>query len=115
MTKENSSKTVKELAQVIGGIVRGDESASITGIASLSTAEHGDIAFVEDISAIEQAANSRASCLIVPKGFELDQRTTVEVQKPKLAFALVAEVLMPPQRWMTAFSLAPTFAWVLRQ
>jgi len=106
MTKENSSKTVKELAQVIGGIVRGDESASITGIASLSTAEHGDIAFVEDISAIEQAANSRASCLIVPKGFELDQRTTVEVQKPKLAFALVAEVLMPRQQRSPAIDLS---------
>src|SRR6266481_9756019 len=98
MTKENSSKTVRELAQVVGGVVHGDESAPITGIASLSTAEHGDIAFVEDSSAIELAVNSRASCLIVPKGFELDQRTTVEVQKPKLAFAVAAAVLLPQQQ-----------------
>jgi UDP-3-O-[3-hydroxymyristoyl] glucosamine N-acyltransferase len=95
MTKENSSKSVKELAKVIGGIVRGDESAQITGIANLSTAEHGDIAFVEDKTAVEPAVNSRASCLIVPIGFELDQRTTIEVQKPKLAFSFAAAVLRP--------------------
>lgn len=107
---ENRSLTVSELAENIGGRVFGDESALISGIASLETAEEGDIAYVEDPKHFDAAKASRASCLIVPNGFRTstseasedgsprsESPVLVEVARPKLAFALIAKVLQPPK------------------
>ena len=86
-------KRVAELAARVGGRVVGDESVLIRRVASLERAGEGEIAFVEDVKMLERARESRASCLIVPEGFEVDARCRIEAARPKLAFALVAELL----------------------
>jgi UDP-3-O-[3-hydroxymyristoyl] glucosamine N-acyltransferase len=105
---EEKSFTVSDLAAHLGSEVRGDGEVLIRNVASLEDARDGEIAYVEDEKFFEAGAASSASCLIVPKKFVAKFRgttgerrsgpTLIEVQKPKLAFALVAELLHPQKR-----------------
>ncbi|MFZ0963560.1 MAG: UDP-3-O-(3-hydroxymyristoyl)glucosamine N-acyltransferase, partial [Terriglobia bacterium] len=50
---------------------------------------------VESPRALEQAAASRAGCLLVPEGASLAGQTTIAVSYPKLALVRAAEALHP--------------------
>ena len=76
----------------------GDGDIVIESVASLEAAGERTIAYVEDEKLFGAAAASRASCLLVPPGTNIDARCRIEVAKPKLAFALIAEVLHPPKQ-----------------
>jgi UDP-3-O-[3-hydroxymyristoyl] glucosamine N-acyltransferase len=92
-------KTVGELAAIVDGRIVGDDTISVRRVAALESAEEGDIVFVEDPKLFESARNSKASCVIAPTGVQLDgARATIEVGRPKLAFALISEALHPPKR-----------------
>ncbi|HEV7373935.1 MAG TPA: UDP-3-O-(3-hydroxymyristoyl)glucosamine N-acyltransferase [Pyrinomonadaceae bacterium] len=98
MSQETREITVAELAVCAGGRVVGDGSGLIKGIASFESAGAGEIAFIEDSKLLESARESRASCLIVPEGAQVDAMCRIEVKHPKLAFALIAGLLYPPKR-----------------
>lgn len=91
-------KSVSELAEHVSGRVAGNGGVMIRQVASLDSAGEGDIAYVEDEKLFAAANASQASCLIVPEGAEVQAGSKIEVKKPKLAFALIAEVLHPPKR-----------------
>lgn len=102
MNDESRRMTLAEAAALAGGrVVGGDDGAVlIERVASLEGAGEGAISFVEDEKFFDEAKASRASCLFVPEGMgaragEFAARL-VEVARPKLAFALVAEVLHAP-------------------
>jgi UDP-3-O-[3-hydroxymyristoyl] glucosamine N-acyltransferase len=97
MSQERREVTVAELAAHVGGRVRGDRDCLIRGIASLESAAAGEIAFIEDRRLLESARESQASCLIVHEGAETEAPCVIEVKHPKLAFALIAEMLHPPK------------------
>jgi UDP-3-O-[3-hydroxymyristoyl] glucosamine N-acyltransferase len=94
--------TVADLAKVSGGRTIGDGALHIVRVADLETAGAGDIAYVEDEKFFARAQASQASCLIVSPQFISSQEesgsTFIEVAKPKLAFALIAEILHPQTR-----------------
>jgi UDP-3-O-[3-hydroxymyristoyl] glucosamine N-acyltransferase len=96
MSQQAAGRTVAELAALVGGrAVRGG-GAHVWRVASLASAGEGDVAFVEDEKHFEAARACRASCVIVPEGAapKLEGLTSViEAARPKLAFALMAEVL----------------------
>jgi UDP-3-O-[3-hydroxymyristoyl] glucosamine N-acyltransferase len=105
MNNESRRMSVAELAALVGGRVAGggDAGVLIERVASLEGAGAGAISFVEDGKFLESARASRASCLLVPEGMGETAAgefaaTLVEVARPKLAFALVAEVLHAPAR-----------------
>ncbi len=106
MMDSQKGRTVAELAALVGGRVRGDESIHIESVADMESASEGDIAFVEDARLFENARRSRASCLIVPEGAEVNVPCSIEAARPKLAFAQIAELLHPLKR--LAPSLHPT-------
>ena len=101
-------RTVAELASLVGGQVVGDAGASVRRVASIEAAGEGDVAFVEEEKFFEAARASRATCLIAPEGAGAElvgagdklggARSVIEVARPKLAFALIAEVLHPARR-----------------
>lgn len=99
MSVENKRMTVAELALLVGGrVVGGDAGVLIARVASLESAGAGACSFVEEEKFLEGAKKSRASCLLVSAGMSDAAAgefaaTLVEVARPKLAFALVAEVL----------------------
>jgi UDP-3-O-[3-hydroxymyristoyl] glucosamine N-acyltransferase len=105
--KDNESSTVSELAEQVGGRLLGNGNIEIGGVGNLDSAGPGDIAYVEDQKFFEAGRSSPASCLIVSSeyiaflnGAETDPesgKALIEVAKPKLAFALIAELLHPPK------------------
>ncbi len=96
--------SVAELANHTRGTVVGDETIEVCRIADLALAKSGEIAYVEDEKHFDAARESEASCLIVPDGFQSSgaesapDRALIQVPKPKLAFALVAQLLHPQKR-----------------
>jgi UDP-3-O-[3-hydroxymyristoyl] glucosamine N-acyltransferase len=97
--KTNEATTVNELAALVGGRVVGDGGRAVARVSSIESAGEGDVVFVEDEKFFEAARGCLASCAIVPegKGFE-GGPSVIEAARPKLAFALVAEVLHPQKR-----------------
>ncbi len=93
-----TAKTVSELAAHAGGRVLGEGDTTINRVASLDSAGEGDITYVEEERLFAAAANSKASCVIAPLGTDVKVPCRIEVKDPKLAFALIAEVLHPPKR-----------------
>src|SRR5258708_23982980 len=90
-------RTVSELAAHVGGHAFGDGNIVIHRAASLETAGEGEIAYVEDEKLFAEASASKASCVIAPDGSDVKAPCRIEVKKPKLAFALIAEILHPPK------------------
>ncbi|MEP7147696.1 MAG: UDP-3-O-(3-hydroxymyristoyl)glucosamine N-acyltransferase [Acidobacteriota bacterium] len=88
----------REIAELVGGELRGDGDVEITSVASLTSAGDGHVAFVEkNIEHPETAA----SCLIVPINLKVsnsDHTTVIAVSNPRLAFSQVAAVLHPRKR-----------------
>ncbi|MBA3440354.1 MAG: UDP-3-O-(3-hydroxymyristoyl)glucosamine N-acyltransferase [Pyrinomonadaceae bacterium] len=99
MRKQSVRRTVAELAEHVGGRVIGDGSVMVERVASIESAGAGAIAFVEDAKLLENAQNSRASCLIVPPGAHANAESLIETARPKLAFARIAELLHPPKQY----------------
>jgi UDP-3-O-[3-hydroxymyristoyl] glucosamine N-acyltransferase len=105
---ETKLLTIAELATHVDGRLIGDGSIHIEGVANLDTAAAGEIAYVEQKKFFGAAVSSQASCLIVPQEFvesfkdPIIERefgpALIEVAKPKLAFALIAELLHPQKR-----------------
>src|SRR6266403_1617201 len=93
-----TTKTVSELAAHVGGRLFGAGDISINRVASLDSASEGDIAYVEEEKLFAAAAKSKASCVIAPLGTTVEVPCRIEVKNPKLAFALMAEVLHPPKQ-----------------
>lgn len=93
-----NEKSVSELAAHAGGQLVGDGDVLIRRVNGLDSAGEGDIAYVEDEKFFERAARSGASCVIVPETATLEIPCQIKVKKPKLAFALVAEILHQPKR-----------------
>ena len=94
-----NARTIAELAAHVGGRVVGDRDCLIKRVASLESAGAGDITFIEDRKLLESAQTIRASCLIVPEGARVEAPCVIEVKRPKLAFALIAELLHPAKRY----------------
>src|SRR5882762_8657358 len=93
-----TAKTVSELGEHVGGRVFGNGSIAINRVGSLDSAGEGDIAYVEDEKFFAVATKSKASCVITPMDTNLKVPCRIEVKNPKLAFALIAEVLHPPKQ-----------------
>ena len=98
MGAESKRNCLAELSALVGGRLIGDGAICIHRVNSLEAASEGEIAYVEDENFWEKAGSSRASCLIVREGAPIESKCRIEVKNPKLAFALIAEVLHPPKQ-----------------
>src|ERR1044072_7460243 len=100
--------TTAELAGHVSGRLIGDGSVHIARVADVAAAGSGEITYVQGHKFFEAAKATGASCLIAPQSFVEFLGTAVanhefgpaiiEVEKPKLAFALVARLLHPGVR-----------------
>lgn len=88
---------LREIATLLSAELVGDGDAEIERVAELSIASDGEIAFAENA---ESAGLSNASCVIVPTNVEIPRAGFVlRSSNPRLAFAIVAEMLHPPKVW----------------
>jgi UDP-3-O-[3-hydroxymyristoyl] glucosamine N-acyltransferase len=85
-------KTLKELAQLVGGEVIGDGKVKILGVAPIEEARKGEITFVAHPRYLPKLKQTEASAVIVsPKVREAD-KPLLRVANPYLAFAKILEV-----------------------
>lgn len=77
---------LSQLAEMLDGELLG-EDVEITGLASLTDAAPGDLAFIESPKYLSRAQATAASALIVTPGLEIPGRPVIRVAKPRLAFA----------------------------
>jgi UDP-3-O-[3-hydroxymyristoyl] glucosamine N-acyltransferase len=87
---------LKEIAELIGGEVIGDDQVMITGIHSLLEASPGEISFFGDPRFKERLKETKASALLVPAFTELYAGPQVVVPNPALAYARVASLFASP-------------------
>jgi UDP-3-O-[3-hydroxymyristoyl] glucosamine N-acyltransferase len=85
-------RTAQEIAEYIGGELRGDSMILLDSIASLKNAGPTDLSYAEEKFHTE-VAQSRAGCVIVRSG-EFPSKTIIAVGNPKLAFARAAARLL---------------------
>jgi UDP-3-O-[3-hydroxymyristoyl] glucosamine N-acyltransferase len=81
--------TLKELADLVGGSVVGDESLEVTRVAPIDQAGPGAIAFVANPRYLAKLGGSRASAVIVGQDVEASGRALIRCHNPYLAFAKI--------------------------
>lgn len=91
------NKSLKELADLVGGKVKGKGDTLINSAAKVEDAKEGEIAFAVSEKFLRFAEESKASAVIVPENVEDFSKPVIRVANPRLAFAKVLEVFSPPQ------------------
>ncbi len=90
-------KRLEELAELVGGTLRGDGSVVITGVASLEEACKGDITFLSHPRYKRFLATTKASAVVVSPELAdtMAGRNLIVVQNPYLAFARIMASIGP--------------------
>ena len=89
-----------ELAERVGGTVRGDPKRVIRGISTLDQAGPHELSFLTNRKYRDQAERTEAGALLVAPGSGLTDRDLLEVDEPYLALAELLELFhpAPPRR-----------------
>lgn len=90
------SLTVGEVAERVGGIVEGDATRMITGLAGIEDAGADDLTMVVSARWARRLADSDAGAALVPPGLDVGDAgaALVRVENPRLALAVVAPFLV---------------------
>ena len=92
--------TLGELAEHVGGRVEGDATCVIENVASLASAQANQISFYLGGKHSESLAGTKAGAVIVAEQhINLVATNCVVVTSPQLAFALIATILNPSERF----------------
>lgn len=82
-------KTLGELAELVGGRIKGDASIEITGCAPFEMAQEGDITFVRGDKYVARLDETSASVVITPPEVVSSERSLLWAENPQLAFAKI--------------------------
>ena len=85
-------RTAREIAEHVGGELRGDGLTVLASVASLKNAGSNDLSYAEE-KFHDDVTPSRAGCVIVRSG-EWPSKTVIVAPNPKLAFARAAAWLL---------------------
>lgn len=91
-------KTLKELADHVGGEVFGDGDLTISGVSGIAEAGEGDITFVANPKYMEYLTKTEASAVIVSPEIEFDKKPLIKVENPYLAFASVVALMTETEK-----------------
>jgi UDP-3-O-[3-hydroxymyristoyl] glucosamine N-acyltransferase len=88
MTEKNIS--LETLADMVKGLVMGDKSVHVRGVAPLENAGPADISFLAKANQSELLQNTRAGAVLVPLGVVgRDKLPVIQVKDPYLAVAII--------------------------
>lgn len=82
-----TTRTLQELAEYLGGIVRGDGTVQISGLAPLDNAAPDRITFLANPKYAAKVAETRAGGVLMTPGSEAYGRNVIELANPYLGFA----------------------------
>jgi UDP-3-O-[3-hydroxymyristoyl] glucosamine N-acyltransferase len=86
-----------ELADEIGGNVRGDRDRVVTGVATLERAGPDELSFLTNRRYRAQAERTCAGAVLVAPGTDLEGHDLLEADEPYLALAKLLELFHPSQ------------------
>lgn len=89
--------TLAKLAKLLDAILHGDPQTVITRAAGVDYAGDGAVVFAEDERTAALAFRGRASAVITNDQFSCKDKPCLIVEKPRLAFAQVLEILAPEE------------------
>jgi UDP-3-O-[3-hydroxymyristoyl] glucosamine N-acyltransferase len=92
---QGDTRSLGELARLVGGELTGDPAIPIRGLAPLERAAPGDLSFVTGLKHLEAAERSGASALLAPPDLELPGRAVVRVAHPLAAVARLLHIFHP--------------------
>ena len=98
--------TLRELAELVGGRVCGDERTAIHGAAILRDAHPGQITLADRPQLADQLAASQASAVVVPEDFQPAGLPHITVDNVHQAFARIVS-LFRPRRTQTPVGVSP--------
>lgn len=88
-------KSLRQIAEILGGELAGDPDCLISGVGALEQAESHQIAFAEKGKSLKLLARTRAGAVVVPPGVQAPQKNLVRVDNPRLAFARLTALFHP--------------------
>ncbi len=83
--------TLAEIARWLNGIVEGDGSVEITGLAKIEQAQHGHLTFIANPKYTKFFDQTRASAILVGRDFPSCDKNVVRVQDPYYSFLVLAK------------------------
>lgn len=94
-TVDKMQKSLKELADLVGGELNGNPDLQLSGAADIDDAEEGDIVFAETPKHLDVAIQSKASAIVAFPGATDSGKPTVTVRNPRYAFAQILAIFSP--------------------
>jgi UDP-3-O-[3-hydroxymyristoyl] glucosamine N-acyltransferase len=82
-------KSLKELAEYVGGTVVGDDEVEISGVAAIELAQAGEITFIAHPRFLSKLVETNASAVIVSKEIPSSPKPLLCINNPYLAFAKI--------------------------
>jgi len=100
MQRRANPVPLKDVADLVGGLVIGDADTPLSGISIIESAVPGDLVFLEDTRSVPAALVSKASAVIACEGVAAEvkkdwKKAILVAAHPKLAFARAARILCP--------------------
>ncbi len=92
-------KTLKELAESVGGEAEGDTRVTIKGVAGIKEAGVGEITFIANMKYIGDLVSTRASAVIAAPGIDVGGRPCLRAKNPYFAFAKVLTLFTPKKKF----------------
>lgn len=90
-------RRLQELASTVDGTVAGSEQAEITGAATISRSQHGDITFAATQNHYDKFIESAASAVVVSSSVEINpDRSAIVVDDAVDAFGKIVALFRPP-------------------
>jgi len=93
------NKTAQALAQIINGKLIGDEKLPITGITNAENPIEGHISFASDPKTFKKLNTSTIACIITNSQITESQKTLIQVDNPKLAWAKLLGLFFPAPQY----------------
>ncbi|MFA7001662.1 MAG: UDP-3-O-(3-hydroxymyristoyl)glucosamine N-acyltransferase [Candidatus Omnitrophota bacterium] len=97
-------KTVRELAQLAGGTVVGEENLEVQGITNIENPLAGHITFAQDPKGLKALEATDIACIIVPRNIPASSKPLIQVDNPKLSWAKLLRVFYPAETYSLSVS-----------
>ena len=88
---------IRELAQLIEGLVEGNNDIDIKGLSGIEQAKLGDLTFAIDENKLRGAERSNASCILTNRTIRKSSKTLIRVTNPKLSFLIIYNTFNTPK------------------
>lgn len=94
----------EEIAKLIDGKVIGSPTLQVEGITNMENPLKGHIAFIQDEKGLKKMEASEIECLIVPRSIQKSEKTIIQTENPKLAWAKLLNEFFPARKYAPGVS-----------